>query len=69
MAIFLVNIVSRVCMWRFTSITDFSKLWPQNVRRKAHADVLNGISISEDPDILYFTGKNWDRMFRIRLLI
>jgi glutamine cyclotransferase len=33
------------------------------------ADVLNGISISEDPDVLYITGKNWDRMFKIRLLV
>jgi glutamine cyclotransferase len=29
---------------------------------------LNGISISEDPDVLYITGKNWDRIYKIRLL-
>jgi glutamine cyclotransferase len=32
------------------------------------AGVLNGISISEHPDVLYITGKTWDRMFKIRLL-
>jgi Glutamine cyclotransferase len=31
-----------------------------------HADVLNGISVSADPDLLYITGKYWDRMFLVR---
>ena len=47
---------------------DFSQLWPKFERRKARADVLNGISISEDPNTLYFTGKLWDRMYSIQLL-
>lgn len=47
---------------------DFSELWPKLERKKFGADVLNGISISGDPDILYFTGKLWDRMFKIQLL-
>ncbi|KAL7578223.1 hypothetical protein ACA910_012646 [Epithemia clementina (nom. ined.)] len=47
---------------------DFSKLWDKSVRSHAGADVLNGISVSDDDDILYVTGKYWDRMFKIRLL-
>mmetsp|Transcript_25355 Transcript_25355/g.33085 ORF Transcript_25355/g.33085 Transcript_25355/m.33085 type:complete len:182 (-) Transcript_25355:160-705(-) len=46
---------------------DFETLWPSQDRTK-DADCLNGISISEDPDVLYVTGKQWDRMFLIRLL-
>jgi len=47
---------------------DFSLLWPKFKRKEKKADVLNGISISEDPNILYVTGKLWDRMFRVQLL-
>lgn len=47
---------------------DFSKLWPRKERRAMKADVLNGISISEDPDKLYITGKLWNRMYTIKLL-
>lgn len=46
---------------------DFSSIWPFQLRKAARADVLNGISVSEDPEILYVTGKNWDRMYRVRL--
>ena len=48
---------------------DFSTLWPAGERRSQGADVLNGISISEDPDILYITGKKWNRMFKLRLQV
>jgi glutamine cyclotransferase len=47
---------------------DFSSLWPKQERHSMGADVLNGISVSSDPDILFMTGKNWDRMFRVKLL-
>eukprot|EP00536_Pseudo-nitzschia_multiseries_P015703 jgi/Psemu1/247062/estExt_Genewise1.C_9340017 len=47
---------------------DFSTLWPKEERRTWGADVLNGISISADPDVLYFTGKLWNRMYKIQLL-
>jgi glutamine cyclotransferase len=43
-------------------------LWPSQERLKARADVLNGISVSEDPDVLYITGKNWNRMYLLKLL-
>lgn len=52
---------------RFLSI-DFSNLFPKSLRDKLGCDVLNGISVSKDPDILYVTGKKWDRMFKVRLL-
>ena len=48
--------------------TDFRQLYPLTQRNKDRADVLNGISVSADPDILYVTGKKWDRMFKIKLL-
>lgn len=47
---------------------DFSDLWPEEERSKNGADVFNGISISEDPDVLYVTGKKWNRLFMIKLL-
>ena len=46
---------------------DFSKLWPEQ-EQPSGTDVFNGISISEDPDILFVTGKLWNRMYRIKLL-
>lgn len=52
---------------RCESEYDFSSLWPENVRRKERADALNGISISDEVDVIYMTGKLWDRMFKIRL--
>jgi hypothetical protein len=48
--------------------SDFSMLWPKHERTAAHADVLNGISISADPDVLYVTGKLWNRIFKLKLL-
>lgn len=51
------------------SHTDFSELFPKRQRRKLGCDVFNGISVTEDPDILYVTGKKWDRMFKVQLLI
>mmetsp|Transcript_19499 Transcript_19499/g.31365 ORF Transcript_19499/g.31365 Transcript_19499/m.31365 type:complete len:237 (-) Transcript_19499:98-808(-) len=47
---------------------DFATLWPKEDRAKHGADVFNGISVSEDPNVLYVTGKQWDRMFQIELL-
>ena len=46
--------------------TDMSDIWPGNERSEHGADVLNGISVSEDSDLLYITGKKWDRMFLVR---
>ena len=48
-------------------LLDMSQLWPKQNRTKYRADVLNGISISRDDGVLYFTGKLWDRMFKVRL--
>lgn len=45
---------------------DLSDLWKKRERRNHGADVLNGISVSAEEDVLYITGKNWDRMFKIR---
>jgi len=47
---------------------EFSELWPKSKRSSKKADVFNGISISADPNVLYVTGKLWDRMFSIELL-
>lgn len=46
---------------------DFSTLWPKSSRPWG-ADVFNGISISDDPDVLYVTGKKWNRMYKVKLL-
>eukprot|EP00523_Entomoneis_sp_CCMP467_P019531 CAMPEP_0168822520 /NCGR_PEP_ID=MMETSP0726-20121227/10015_1 /TAXON_ID=265536 /ORGANISM="Amphiprora sp., Strain CCMP467" /LENGTH=306 /DNA_ID=CAMNT_0008875281 /DNA_START=66 /DNA_END=986 /DNA_ORIENTATION=+ len=47
---------------------NFEQLWEKRERHQAGADVLNGISVSHDPDLLYITGKLWDRMYLVRLL-
>jgi glutamine cyclotransferase len=46
---------------------DFKDIFPIS-KRPPHTDVFNGISISEDPDVIYVTGKLWDRMFKVKLL-
>ena len=46
---------------------DMTSLWPSE-EQPSGTDVLNGISVSEDPDILYVTGKLWNRIYRIKLL-
>jgi glutamine cyclotransferase len=46
---------------------DFSTLWPYKQRNKG-SDCFNGISVSNKADVLYVTGKKWDRMFAIALL-
>ena len=45
---------------------DFSMLWPK-ASRPSGTDVLNGISVSGEGDILYMTGKLWDKIYKIRL--
>ncbi|HBC04236.1 MAG: glutamine cyclotransferase [Aequorivita sp.] len=32
-------------------------------------DVLNGIAYNGEPNILYITGKNWDKLFKIEILL
>lgn len=46
---------------------DMSQLWPEG-QRNEKADVLNGISVSEDPDVLYVSGKQWAQIFKVKLL-
>jgi glutamine cyclotransferase len=48
---------------------DFSTLWPKTQRQGAAAGVFNGISVSGEPDVLYVTGKKWNRMYKIKLLV
>jgi glutaminyl-peptide cyclotransferase len=47
---------------------DMSQLWPK-AQRNQGADVLNGISVSEDPDVLYVSGKQWAQIFKLKLLV
>lgn len=37
------------------------------VTKHAEIDVLNGIAYKGEPNILYVTGKNWDKLFKIRI--
>mmetsp|Transcript_21282 Transcript_21282/g.45158 ORF Transcript_21282/g.45158 Transcript_21282/m.45158 type:complete len:352 (-) Transcript_21282:61-1116(-) len=46
---------------------DFSDLWSKEERESAGADVLNGIANGGDHILL--TGKLWDRMYKIKLLV
>ncbi|MAZ73364.1 MAG: glutamine cyclotransferase [Flavobacteriaceae bacterium] len=40
----------------------------QQVGQTAELDVLNGIAYKGEPNILYVTGKNWDKLFKIEVL-
>ena len=51
------------------SFIDFKDIWKTaGLTKNKHAEVFNGISISEHPDILYVTGKLSSNMFKIKLL-
>jgi glutamine cyclotransferase len=62
------RIVSSLIHLLFHNNADFSTLWPKS-ERPPGADVFNGISTSKEPDVLYVTGKKWNRMFKIKLLV
>jgi len=50
-----------------TGYFDLSRLWPQNQRLDKEA-VLNGIAYDEVGKRLFVTGKNWPRLYEIRLV-
>jgi glutamine cyclotransferase len=39
-----------------------------NVTKHEALDVLNGIAYNGEPNILYVTGKNWDKLFKIEII-
>ena len=39
----------------------------EQVTQHPELDVLNGIAYKGEPNILYVTGKNWDKLFKIRV--
>ncbi len=45
---------------------DLSGLLPDNLRDQ-HTDVLNGIAYDEAKDALYVTGKNWPKLYMIKI--
>mmetsp|Transcript_5900 Transcript_5900/g.12499 ORF Transcript_5900/g.12499 Transcript_5900/m.12499 type:complete len:396 (-) Transcript_5900:1791-2978(-) len=48
-------------------IWDFSLLWPFQERPRS-ADCFNGISVSDVEGEIFVTGKQWSKMFRVKLL-
>jgi glutamine cyclotransferase len=40
----------------------------EQVSQHSKLDVLNGIAYNGEPNILYVTGKNWDKMFKIEIV-
>ncbi|WP_432411396.1 glutaminyl-peptide cyclotransferase [Rasiella sp. SM2506] len=40
----------------------------EKVTQTAELDVLNGIAYKGEPNILYVTGKNWDKLFKIEVV-
>lgn len=40
----------------------------EKVTQHPKLDVLNGIAYNGEPNILYITGKNWDKLFKIEIL-
>jgi glutamine cyclotransferase len=47
-------------------VIDLSDL--KNKVKGNQVDVLNGIAYNNEPGVLYVTGKNWDKLFKIRLV-
>ncbi|SRX55651.1 glutaminyl-peptide cyclotransferase [Aequorivita sp. CIP111184] len=39
------------------------------VTQHPELDVLNGIAYNGEPNILYITGKNWDKLFKIEIIL
>ncbi|GAB5400052.1 MAG: glutaminyl-peptide cyclotransferase [Aureisphaera sp.] len=40
----------------------------EQVTQHSQLDVLNGIAYNDEPNILYVTGKNWDKLFKIEVV-
>ena len=40
----------------------------ENDPEAKHLEVLNGIAVTSEPNIIWVTGKNWNRMYKIRLI-
>ncbi|MEM7661111.1 MAG: glutaminyl-peptide cyclotransferase [Pseudomonadota bacterium] len=47
---------------------DFTNLYPAEDRASPLDDVLNGIAYDEETGQIYVTGKNWSKLFEIRLV-
>ncbi len=62
------NTVARIdpATGRLTGVIDFFGLLPA-ADRTAHTDVLNGIAYDAATDRLFVTGKNWPKLFEVRL--
>ena len=48
-------------------VIDFTSLKSHVTQHKA-LDVLNGIAYKGEPNILYITGKNWDKLFKVEII-
>lgn len=48
-------------------VIDFTSL-KSHVTQHKDLDVLNGIAYKGEPNILYITGKNWDKLFKVEVL-
>jgi glutamine cyclotransferase len=48
-----------------THIYDLQALWPDRPRT---VDVLNGIAITDEPEVVWVTGKWWPSIYKIRLI-
>jgi len=48
-------------------VIDFTSL-KSHVTQHKNLDVLNGIAYKGEPNILYITGKNWDKLFKVEVL-
>ena len=48
-------------------VIDLSDLKDKVTQHKA-LDVLNGIAYNGEPNILYITGKNWDKLFKVEVV-
>lgn len=52
---------------KLEGVIDMSSL-TKRVKNLGHEDVLNGIAYKGEKNIIYVTGKNWDKLFKIKVL-
>ncbi|GKY93106.1 hypothetical protein MPSEU_000278800 [Mayamaea pseudoterrestris] len=48
-----------------TQIYDMQELWPD---RPSSVDVFNGVAITNEPNVVWVTGKWWPKMYKVRLI-
>ncbi len=68
--IYQTDLIARInpASGKVTGVIDLSALLPSEDIRPRHTNVLNGIAYDAKSDRLFVTGKNWPKLFEIKLV-